>query len=112
MDGKTCTFEGAYEDAEGTISFGDLKVTVIATPGHTKGSVCFLFDEGGEKALFTGDTVFAGSVGRTDFPGGSFKELSESVNKVKELDPELAIYPGHGPESTIGEEIRTNPYFA
>ena len=105
-------FENVYKAAEGTVRIGHTEITAISTPGHTKGSVCFLFDEGGKKALFTGDTVFAGAVGRTDFTGGSFKELSESVNKIKGLDPELAIYPGHGPESTVGEEIRTNPYFA
>lgn len=112
MDGKKCVFDDVYSDAEGCISLGDVKITVIATPGHTKGSVCYLFGEGEERALFTGDTVFAGSIGRTDFPGGSFKEISESVNKIKGLEPELVIYPGHGPASTVGEEIKTNPYFA
>ena len=112
MDGKQSVFDDKYTDAEGELDIGQVKVTVIATPGHTKGSVCFLFESGGESLLFTGDTVFAGSVGRTDFPGGSFEELSESVNTIKKLDPELAIYPGHGPDSTVGEEIRTNPYFA
>ena len=65
----------------------------------------------GESALFTGDTVFAGSVGRTDFTGGSYEELSESVNTIKQLERDLPIYPGHGPASTIGEEIKSNPYF-
>ena len=110
--GRDVVFENTYKAAEGTVTIGQTEITAISTPGHTKGSVCFLFAADGEKALFTGDTVFAGSVGRTDFTGGSFKELSESVNKIKQLDPELVIYPGHGPESTIGEEIRTNPYFA
>ena len=112
MDGKKCVFDDLYSDADDSISYGDVKITVIATPGHTKGSVCYLFEQGEERVLFTGDTVFAGSIGRTDFPGGSFKEISESVNKIKQLDPELVIYPGHGPASTIGEEIKTNPYFA
>ena len=110
--GAEADFEDIYKPAEGTITIGQTEITVIATPGHTKGSVCYLFKAGGESVLFTGDTVFAGSVGRTDFTGGSFKELSESVNTIKLLEKALPIYPGHGPDSTIGEEIRTNPYFA
>ena len=110
--GRECLFDSVFEDVQDKMVFGNTTIDVIRTPGHTKGSVCYLVSSEGGSVLFTGDTVFAGSVGRTDFKGGSPVELSESVNKIKRLDPRLAIYPGHGPDSTIGEEIRTNPYFA
>ena len=111
IDGDV-VYENIFDAAEGTITIGQTEITVIPTPGHTKGSVCYLFKAGGESALFTGDTVFAGSVGRTDFTGGSYEELSESVKTIKQLERDLPIYPGHGPASTIGEEIKSNPYFA
>ena len=76
------------------------------------GSVCFMVNLAGEDMLFTGDTVFRGSVGRTDMPGGSAKMLVESVRRIAKLDPELKIYPGHGPASTIGFELRYNPFFS
>ena len=75
------------------------------------GSLCFLADLDGEEVMFTGDTVFRGSVGRTDMPGGSSKMLMESVRRISKFDPDLKIYPGHGPESTIGDEIKFNPFF-
>jgi glyoxylase-like metal-dependent hydrolase (beta-lactamase superfamily II) len=81
---------------------------VIHTPGHTPGSVCFYFPRC--SVLITGDTLFAGSVGRTDLPGGSARTLAESLNKLKELPDDTQIFPGHGPASTIGSEKRTN-YF-
>ena len=111
IDGDV-VYENIFDAAEGTITIGQTEITVIPTSGHTKGSVCYLFKAGGESALFTGDTVFAGSVGRTDFTGGSYEELSESVKTIKQLERDLPIYPGHGPASTIGEEIKSNPYFA
>ena len=110
--GREHLFEDVFDDAKGKITAGNTTIEVISTPGHTKGSVCYLFSSEGGRALFTGDTVFAGSVGRTDFKGGSAAELSESVKTIKVLDPELTIYPGHGPSSNVGEEIKTNPYFA
>lgn len=85
---------------------------VIATPGHTPGGVCLLFKaEDGTNHLFTGDTLFAGSVGRTDFEGGSMQQLSASLSKlVNTLASETVIYPGHGEPSTIGYEKTHNPY--
>ena len=85
---------------------------VIATPGHTPGGVCLLFKaEDGTNHLFTGDTLFAGSVGRTDFEGGSMQQLSASLAKlVNTLAPDTVIYPGHGEPSTIGYEKTHNPY--
>jgi len=89
------------------ISVGDIEITVIHTPGHTPGGICLKYD----KILFTGDTLFAGGIGRTDFPGGSADELMESIReKLMTLDEDVTIYPGHGPTSTIGDEKRTNPF--
>ena len=75
------------------------------------GSVCYMFREEGKECLFTGDTVFAGSVGRTDMTGGSFALLNKSIEELSKLDPETVILPGHGPESTIGNEVKYNPFF-
>ena len=86
---------------------GDITLKVIHTPGHSRGSVCFL----SSRAVFTGDTLFHGSIGRSDFPGGDFKELINSINnKLMVLDDNCIIYPGHGPVSTIGREKVINPY--
>lgn len=85
---------------------GGLAYRIIATPGHTPGGVCFHFYE--DNALFTGDTLFAGSVGRTDLPGGSSRILKESLAKLAKLDDGLRVYPGHGPSSSIGHENQTN----
>ncbi len=82
-------------------------IKVLSTPGHTKGGVCFLC--GGE--LFSGDTLFAGSVGRSDFPGGSMDALVQSIKtKLMPLDDGVRVYPGHGPATTIGRERAGNPY--
>ena len=81
---------------------------VIETPGHTPGGVCYYFKEDG--ILLSGDTLFAGSVGRTDFPGGSMTTLVESLKKLKALPDDTKVIPGHGPSTTIGEEKGSNPY--
>lgn len=84
-----------------------VRLEVLHTPGHTRGGMSLKTDG----AIFTGDTLFAGSVGRTDFPGGSFQELLESIkNKIMICDDSFLIYPGHGPTSTIGYERRHNPF--
>ena len=86
---------------------GNEKLTVIHTPGHTKGGVSILT---GNK-LFVGDTLFNGSVGRTDFPGGSFEELKNSIqNKLFTLSEDVIVYPGHGGATTIKREKNSNPY--
>jgi len=89
------------------ISLGKLKLKVIHTPGHTRGSICLLVD----KKLFTGDTLLRNSIGRTDLPGASEKIL---VQRIKEellpLGDEVKIYPGHKEETTIGQERRNNPF--
>lgn len=88
-------------------------VKVIHTPGHSPGSVCYQITakEDGETALFTGDTVFKGAIGRTDLPGGNTSEIMNSIETVKKFDGSLRIFPGHGPDTTVSLEIRTNPYF-
>ncbi|MEW6620250.1 MAG: MBL fold metallo-hydrolase [bacterium] len=94
------------EDGE-YIETGHLKLKVIHTPGHTQGGICL----SGDKFIFTGDTLFAGGIGRTDFPGGDYKTLIDSINQhLLILEDETIIYPGHGNISTIGEERKTNPF--
>lgn len=86
---------------------------VIRTPGHTPGGVCYFFrDFDGAPLLLSGDTLFAGSVGRTDFPGGSMGALMRSLARLKELPEETVVIPGHGPATTIGAEKAGNPYMA
>ena len=89
------------------IQIGDIKLRVIHTPGHSKGSIILLSTD----AVFSGDTLFAGSIGRYDLPGGSLEEIKNSLRtKLLILPDYLKVYPGHGPVSTIGEERRSNPF--
>jgi len=90
-----------------TISFGNIALTVIHTPGHSPGGIS-LYTNG---YLFVGDTLFAGSIGRTDFPGGDHQTLLTSIReKLFPLGDDVQVYTGHGPETTIGTEKRTNPF--
>jgi len=92
-----------------SVTAGGLRATVIHTPGHTAGSSCLYFPE--EKKLIAGDTLFAGSVGRTDLPGGSFPKLIDSLHShLLALPDDTLVIPGHGAETTIGEERATNPF--
>ena len=91
-----------------TLTAGGLTMQVIATPGHTPGGACFLFAE--QKLLLTGDTLFEGSCGRTDFPGGSRRQLDASLRRLAGLDPELTVVPGHGSITTIAREVASNPF--
>lgn len=89
------------------VTLGAESLDVIHTPGHSPGGVCFRWRE----HLWVGDTLFAGSVGRTDLPGGSFEELERSIReRLFPLGDELHAYPGHGPATTLGRERRTNPF--
>lgn len=88
------------------IEFNDKQIKVIATPGHTSGSVCYLFGDN----LFCGDTIFKGSIGRTDFPTGSTKEIFRSINKIKQYDS-LNLFPGHMEVTDLLSEKKYNPYF-
>ncbi|GAA0077845.1 MBL fold metallo-hydrolase [Clostridium sp. CTA-5] len=90
-----------------TLSLGDKEFKVIETPGHTKGGLCFLIED----KLFTGDTLFQASIGRTDFAGGDFKEIIKSIKeKLIILGDDIEVYPGHGPMSNIGYEKRRNTF--
>ncbi|MEA3485666.1 MAG: MBL fold metallo-hydrolase [Candidatus Aerophobetes bacterium] len=89
------------------IKVNNFSLQILHTPGHTPGSIC-LYTEG---KVFTGDTLFAGAVGRTDLPGGSLEELKRSIQKKLLILPdEVMVYPGHGPDTTIGKEKRSNPF--
>ena len=81
---------------------------MIPTPGHTPGGVCYYLAQ--EKLLLSGDTLFAGSIGRTDFPGGDMTAMLESLKRLMELPDDTLVVPGHGSFTTIGEERRANPY--
>ncbi len=103
---------GATPDGEAIegldLQVGTYTVQILHTPGHTPGGVSYLTSG----AVFTGDTLFAGSIGRTDFPGGNHEQLIKGVrSKLFTLDGELRVYPGHGPATTIDTERRTNPFF-
>jgi hydroxyacylglutathione hydrolase len=92
-----------------SIKAGSLTADVIQTPGHTEGSICLYFPA--EKKLIAGDTLFAGSIGRTDLPGGSFEKIISSLHdKVLALPDDTVVIPGHGPLTTIGEERESNPF--
>lgn len=92
------------------IIFGTCRLSVLHTPGHTPGG-CSLYLPG-EQLLLSGDTLFADSIGRTDLPGGSHQQLLESIRtRLFTLPDQVTVYPGHGPETTIGHEKRHNPYF-
>lgn len=91
------------------VKFGYTELEVIATPGHTEGGVCFYNRK--EAVLFSGDTLFAGSIGRTDHIGGDYDKLIDSIRtKLMVLDGEVAVLPGHGPATSIGYERATNPF--
>lgn len=90
-----------------TVEIGKVSLEVVHTPGHTRGGICLK----GDSAVFTGDTLFAGSIGRSDFPGGSFEDLINSIKtKLLTLPDDLAVYPGHMQDSTIGQEKKYNPF--
>lgn len=93
-------------DLEDEISVGDLTFKIIKTPGHTTGGLCFLIGE----YLFSGDTLFCRSIGRTDFPNGNFSQLKASIEKLYTLDDDTIVLSGHGPETTISEEKLYNPF--
>ena len=91
------------------VSAGNVVADVLHTPGHTEGSICLYFES--DKKLVAGDTLFAGSIGRTDLPGGSYRKIMESLHgPVLALPDETIVVPGHGPLTTIGEERDSNPF--
>jgi glyoxylase-like metal-dependent hydrolase (beta-lactamase superfamily II) len=96
-----------YEDGD-TVQLGDLTIQVLSTPGHTPGSVTLLCGD----AMFSGDTLFAGSCGRTDFPGGSYKQMMESLRRLANLKGNYKVYPGHEGFSDLDRERRYNSFMA
>ena len=91
------------------LQFGNTHFRILFTPGHTPGGLCFYFPD--NKALFSGDTLFLGSIGRSDLPGGNGGQLIRSIHtKLLSLPDDVTIYPGHGPQTTVGNERRNNPY--
>ncbi len=90
------------------VKFGSHTFKIIRTPGHSPGSVSFYCAE--ENVLFTGDTLFKGSIGRTDFPGGSMFQIISSLCELAQLPDKTIVYPGHGPQTSIGFELAHNPY--
>lgn len=96
-----------------SLTVGEVTLTVLHTPGHTPGGMCLLAtDQAGVAHLFSGDTLFSGSVGRTDFAGGDSRALARSIAaKLAPLDPATLVHPGHGPDTTIAREARLNPFW-
>jgi len=90
------------------IQFGNESLTVMHTPGHSAGSICLI----GNHIAFTGDTLFAGGIGRTDFPEGSMADMNRSLKKLEELPVNTLVYPGHGETTIMGEEKRVNPFLS
>ena len=101
---------GKYLSDDDVIEFGTHRFTIIPTPGHTPGSVFFYCKE--EKIAFSGDTLFRMSIGRTDFELGNYDDIIVSLKSLSSHMPlETTILPGHGPQTTLGEEVQCNPYF-
>ncbi len=97
-----------YLEEGDVITFGDISLKVLHTPGHSPGSISLVSD----KIVIVGDTLFAGSIGRTDFPGGDYEGLIRNVReKIFTLGDDVVVYTGHGPKTTVGRERRTNPFF-
>lgn len=100
---------GRYFEPNEVIRFGHHELKILKTPGHTPGGVVFYCEA--EGIAFSGDTLFRMSVGRTDFEGGSYKELAESLkNVIAKMPAETTVYSGHGPKTTISDELKYNPY--
>ena len=101
---------GHFFGTDETISFGTHKLEILRTPGHTPGGVTFYC--AAEKAAFTGDTLFHMSIGRTDFERGSYEQMVDSLHALAaQLPADTTVYPGHGPQTMMAEEVRYNPYF-
>jgi hydroxyacylglutathione hydrolase len=93
---------------EDVVEAGRVRLTVIHTPGHTRGSICLFADTADGPHLFSGDTLFAGSVGRTDLPGGDARAMRASIARLASLPPATRVHPGHGPDTTLERESRVN----
>lgn len=107
LNGSDPSVKHTFQEGD-TIAVGDHSLKVIETPGHSRGSVCFYCEE--ERLLFTGDTLFRGSIGRTDLEGGNMLQIIQSLRHIAQLPDDTRVLPGHGPESTIGFELKHNLY--
>lgn len=104
---KNTSFEATrYVEDGDTYQIGGKTIKFIVTPGHTSGSMC-VFDG---DIMFTGDTLFEGSIGRTDLPTGSYQEMENSLKKLSQMNEDIIILPGHGEQSSIGQEKKYNPF--
>ncbi len=95
------------------IKLGDIVIKTIATPGHSEESVCFIVDDpadGGASVIFSGDTLFKNGIGRTDLEGGDFNQIQKSLKHLMQFPDNFKVFPGHGEETTIGEERKNNPF--
>ncbi len=109
---NTCTPDTLLADGD-KVTQGDITFTVMSTPGHTAGSVCFICGDGsGKGTIFSGDTLFKDSIGRSDCYSGDTDTLMRSLDKLRELDGDYDIYPGHGESTTLAAEKRFNPFLA
>jgi len=105
--GETVSADKLLKDND-ILTFGDISLKVIHTPGHTKGSCCFICEN--EKVMFSGDTLFKRGIGRYDLYGGNYNTLMESLKKLKSINENYKIYPGHGDNTTLADEIVANLY--
>ena len=103
------TVDETFSDGEEKTLCG-LRVQLLLTPGHTAGSACYLVTDGEERILLTGDTLFSGSIGRTDFPTGSIAQMRASLKKLAELNGDYPVYAGHNEPTTLDTERKTNPF--
>ena len=110
--GKPYTYTGILNEVTDgdVVTIGNMNFKVMSCPGHTPGSACYI--EQSENTMFSGDVLFEGSIGRTDFPGGSMEVMRESLKRLMELCDDMKVYPGHGYSTTIGDERNFNPYIA
>ena len=104
-----CNVYDRYNLSEGINKIGKFNFQVIYTPGHKEDLITLYFKE--EKVMFCGDFIFKDSVGRCDLPGSNIADMKESLEKIKQYDKDITIYPGHSRETTLGYEINNNPYF-
>lgn len=93
---------------EDTLKIGDFEFEIIKTPGHTEDSITYYFKN--EKIMFVGDFIFEGTIGRTDLDTGSYEQMVQSIKKIKQYPKNIKIYPGHGNETTLERELKTNPF--
>ncbi len=106
MDWREIPEAEIYPEDGDTLYAAGLEISVLRTPGHTRGGLCYIIGD----YLFSGDTLFAGSIGRTDLPTGGWDEMQGSLKKLAKLRKNYIVCPGHGPASTLEDELRTNPY--